>query len=119
MGVESGLLTRDFMLRWPNASIQKMVDYPIASTMSQALFNEITVGTGERKRAVLKPGLGTWWTEHSERATIRTWDDARKIGRWRPSADEGYKRNVRTNVLRCQKVLAVSATREHGKLRSL
>lgn len=55
------------------------------------------------------------WSEHSERATIRTWaqaarvpEDVRKmIGRWRPTADEGYERNVRTNVLRFQKVLAL------------
>lgn len=28
------------------------------------------------------------------------------IGRWKPSADEGYERNVKTNVVRCQKVIA-------------
>ena len=119
MGSEAGLLGRDFMLPWPNSNrngfIRKMVDYPIASTMSQALFNEITQGKGDQRQLVLKPGVGVIWTEHSERSTIRTWaqaaripEDVRKmIGRWKPSADEGYERNVRTNVLRCQKVLAV------------
>lgn len=62
--------------------------------------------------------MGVLWKEHSERATIRTWAQAaripedvrRMIGRWKPSTDEGYEsieRNVRANVLRCQKVLAV------------
>ena len=118
MGMEAGLLSRDFMLPWPNKAltgfIRKMVDYPIASTMSQALFNEIKTGKGSEKQLLLEPGMGVLWTEHSERATIRTWAQAarvpedvrRMIGRWKPSADEGYERNVRTNVLRCQKVLA-------------
>ena len=118
MGVESGMQARDFMLPWPNNNrtgfIKKVVDYPIASAMSQALFNEMTVGKGNDRRTVLEPGLGVLWTEHSERATIRTWaqaaripEDVRKmLGRWQPSADEGYERNLRTNVLRCQKVLA-------------
>ena len=119
MGVESGIPDRDFMLPWPDKNcdcfIRKVVDYPIASTMSQALFREIKVGKEVDRRSVLEPGLGVLWTEHSERVTIRTWaqaarvpEDVRKmIGRWRPSADEGYEQNVRTNVLRCQKVVAV------------
>ena len=82
--------------------------------MSQALFNEIKTGTGDERRTLLEPGMGIMWTEHSERATIRTWAQAaqipedvrRMIGRWKPSADEGYERNVRVNVLRCQQVLA-------------
>ena len=118
LGAESGLLMRDFMLPWPNHNlsgfVRKVVDYPIASTMSQALFNELKVGTGKERCSVLVPGIGVLWTEHSERVTIRTWAQAaripedvrRMIGRWRPEADEGYERNVRTNVLRCQRVLA-------------
>ena len=118
MGAEAGMLGRDFMLPWPNANkngfIRKMVD-SIASTMSQALFNEIKIRRADQKKHVLKPGVGVLWTEHSERATIRTWAQAARIaegvrkmiGRWKPSADEGYERNVRTNVLRCQKVLAL------------
>eukprot|EP00913_Durusdinium_trenchii_P028161 g26404.t1 len=119
MGAESGMHTRDFMLPWPNKArdgfIRKVVDYPIASTMSQALFNELLARPGPEKKNLLGPGLGVLWTEHSERATVRTWAQAarvpedvrRMLGRWRPSADEGYERNVKINVLRCQAVLAL------------
>ena len=120
MGTTSGLATRDFMLPWPDKScngfVRKVVDYPIASTMSQALFNEIRTGKGEAAKPLLQPGLGVLWTEHSERVTVRTWAQAaripedvrRMIGRWRmrPSADEAYEQNVKVNVLRSQKVLA-------------
>ena len=119
MGAESGMHTRDFTLPWPNKArdgfIRKVVDYPIASTMSQALFNELLARPGPEKKNLLGPGLGVLWTEHSERATVRTWAQAarvpedvrRMLGRWRPSADEGYERNVKINVLRCQAVLAL------------
>ena len=121
LGSEAGLLMRDFMLPWPNKGcsgfIRKVVDYPIASTMSNALFNELKLRQGEKFTSVMVPGIGVLWTEHSERVTIRTWAQAaripedvrRMIGRWRPSADEGYEKNVRINVLRCQKVLAAFA----------
>ena len=34
-------------------------------------------------------------------------DDVKKqLGRWRPSPDEGYERNVRINVLRSQRIIA-------------
>ena len=62
MGAEAGLLLRDFMLPWPNKSctgfVRKVVDYPIASTMSQALFNEIQAGKGEQRVALLHPWPG-------------------------------------------------------------
>lgn len=94
--------------------IRKVVDYPIASTTSQALFNEIKTGKGEQRSALLHPGMGVLWTEHSERTTIRTWaqaarvpEDVRKmIGRWRPSADEAYEQNVKVNVRSFQRVVA-------------
>ena len=119
MGTSSGLATRDFMLPWPDKScngfVRKVVDYPIASTMSQALFNEIRMGKGEGSKPLLQPGLGVLWTERSERVTVRTWSQAaripedvrRMIGRWRPSADEAYEQNVKVNVLRSQKVMAM------------
>ena len=76
MGTSSGLATRDFMLPWPDKNCsgfaRKVVDYPIASTMSQALFNEIRAGKGEGAKPLLQPGLGVLWTEHSERVTVRT-----------------------------------------------
>ena len=110
MGVESGLPTIDFMLP---GFVRKVVDYPIASAMSQALFNQLTTGKGDNRAPLLK-GFGRPLDRAYKRATIRTWaqagrvpEDVRKmIGRWRPSADEGYERNVRINVLRCQRTLA-------------
>ena len=99
MGSESGMLMRDFTLPWPNKDcsgfIRRVVDYPIASTMSNALFNELKLRQGEKFTSVMVPGIGVLWTEHSERVTIRTWAQAaripedvrRMIGRWRPSAE--------------------------------
>ena len=119
MGTSSGLVARDFMLPWPDKScngfVRKVVDYPIASTMSQALFNEIRMGKEEGAKHLMHPGLGILWTEHSERITVRTWAQAaripedvrRMIGRWRPSADESYEQNVKVNVLRSQRVMAL------------
>ena len=119
LGSEAGLLMRDFMLPWPNRDcsgfVRKVVDYAIAATMSNALCNELKLKQGGKKVPMMAPGIGVLWSEHSERVTIRTWSQAarvpedvrRMIGRWRPSADEGYERNVRINVLRYQKVLAV------------
>lgn len=61
-GVESALLSRDFTLPWPNKDlmgfIRKVVDYRIASTMSQALFNEIKVGKGGREEDSAQAGHG-------------------------------------------------------------
>lgn len=113
MGAEAGILTRDFMLPWPNENMsgfaRKVVDYPIASALSQALFGELLTNSEGQWQQLLAPGVGLLWTERSERATIRTWaqaaripEDVRKmIGCWRPSADESYERN-----LRCQKIAA-------------
>ena len=71
MGMEAGMLMRDFMFPWPNRDrscfIRKVVDYPVASTMSQALFGEIMVGRGNDRGPVLLPGLGVLWSEHSEK----------------------------------------------------
>ena len=50
MGMETGMLTRDFMLAWPTACrtgfARRMADYSTASVMSQALFGEIWVMEG-------------------------------------------------------------------------
>lgn len=78
------------------------------------MFGELWYWQDGSKNALLTQGLGTLWTEHSERMTMRTWaqaaripEDVRKqMGRWQPSADEGYERGARLNVLRAQKVIA-------------
>ena len=118
MSVQAGLEGRDFMLPLPDKSldgfIRRMADYGMASSMSQALLCELWLEHGGRKETLLCAGLGPLWTEHSERMTLRTWAQAvrvpedvrRQMGRWRPSADEGYEAAARVNVLRAQKTIA-------------
>ena len=104
MGMESGMLTRDFMLPYPTWSrrgfARRMADYATASAMSQALFGELWRMDGGTMTSLLFNGVGTLWTEHSERATLRSWaaaarippDIRRQMRRWRPATDEGYER---------------------------
>ena len=118
MGTQSGMTSRDFMLPFPNEArsgfVRKVVDYQTASTMSQALFSALWTEQNGVRSTLLFNGVGVVWTEHSERATLRTWaqaaripDDVKKqLGRWRPSADEGYERAARVNVLRSQLTIA-------------
>lgn len=81
--------------------------------MSQALYVDLWYNDEGIKTKLMVQGLGTLWTEHSERATMRTWaqsarvpeDVRRQMGRWQPTADEGYERATRINVLRAQKTI--------------
>ena len=118
MSMEAGLLTRDFMLPWPTLNktgfARRMADYSTASAMSQALFGELWVMDQGQRASLLFAGVGALWTEHSERATLRSWASAsrippdirRQMGRWRPAVDEGYERTTRANILRAQRVIA-------------
>lgn len=119
MGAAAGLDGWDFMLPYPTDDkkgfVRRMVNYAGASGMSQALFNSLVHEEQGRRRQLLAPGVGLVWTEHSERATMRTWAQAARIpedihkqmGRGQPSADEAYARAVRVNVLRAQEAIAV------------
>ena len=127
MGMEAGMLTRDFMSTWPTANrtgfARRMADYATASAMSQALFNELWAMDRGQKVTLLFQGVGTLWTEHSERATLRTWaaaariplDIRRQMGRWRPAIDEGYERATRANILRSQKIIAAFLRDNRGR----
>lgn len=58
---------------------------------------------------LLERGVGTVWTEHSERATLSAGisEEIRKqLGRWTPTADQAYERTARKNVLRAQQAIA-------------
>ncbi|MCR9103624.1 MAG: hypothetical protein NXI25_27025, partial [bacterium] len=94
-----------------------------ASQMSQALLGELVMsqrkqdeleGVGRPGGILLCQGAGTVWSEHSERATLRSWaaslgvDDyvAKQLGRWQPSTDEAYVRSIRGNVEKAQKMMA-------------
>eukprot|EP00435_Cladocopium_sp_Y103_P061321 s228_g23.t1 len=126
LGVEAGMEARDFMLPRPNANLTKfvrrMVDYSTAASMSQALFGRLWLLASGQRCTLLFPGVGLLWSEHSERATLRTWaqgariaDDHRKqLGRWQPSTDEGYQRAARANILNSQEDIASFARASVG-----
>ena len=93
------------------------------SAMSQALFGELWTMESGKRPSLLFDGVGTLWTEHSERATLRSWASAarippdirRQMGRWRPAADEGYERTARANILRSQKIIAAFLRDNRGR----
>lgn len=72
---------------------------------------------------LMERGAGRLWSEHSERATIRTWaawarvpeDIKKQMGRWQPSADEGYERLVKSNVMKAQQHIAKEIRKSWGK----
>ena len=127
LGVEAGMETRDFLLPVPNKELdgftRRMATYGMASAMSQALFNELKVGHRDYEEKLLEKGVGLAWTEHSERATMRTWAQAaripedvrRQMGRWLPSADEEYERSVGANVRRAQSLMAGFVKENRGR----
>ena len=84
--------------------------YYHASQMSQALMAELMMsqrkqdeleGVGRPGGVLLCQGAGTVWSEHSERATLRSWAASlgvdnyvtKQLGRWQPSTD--YVRSIR------------------------
>ena len=122
---EAGISDRDFFLTRPCSGLDgctsKMARYCHAAAMSQALFqvleatSSFVVEIGEAANTKLLPmGAGTVWSEHSERATLRTWaascgvDElaSRQMGRWMPSTDESYIRSIRGNVEKAQERIA-------------
>ena len=118
LGREAGLQERDFGLPCPTRDLsgftRRMANYGIASKCSQALFNDLNCEYEGAMVPMLPVGSGLLWTEHSERATIRTWADAvgispevkKQMGRWMPSSDQAYERTWRANVLRAQERIA-------------
>lgn len=77
---------------------------------------------GETERLLFEP-VGPLWTEHSEKATIRTWAEAaqvpeeirKKMGRWTPSVGQAYERTERVNVLRAQARIAAFVKEHIGR----
>ena len=118
LGREAGLQGRDFALPCPTRDLsgftRRMAKYGLASKCSQALFNDLNCEYDGAVVPLLPVGAGLLWTEHSERATIRTWADAvgirpevkKQMGRWMPSSDQAYERTWRANVLRAQEKIA-------------
>eukprot|EP00438_Fugacium_kawagutii_P021417 Skav230575 [mRNA] locus=scaffold971:157894:160071:- [translate_table: standard] len=118
MSRESGLERRDFFLPCPLPSmdglLKRVASYSHATRFSQALFGEITTEYEGGRVRLLEMGVGTVWTEHSERATMRTWAEAagiseevrKQLGRWTPAPDQAYERTGRKNPLRAQQMIA-------------
>ncbi|CAE7744931.1 unnamed protein product [Symbiodinium sp. CCMP2592] len=117
MGDETAAASRDFFLLRPAAGLQgctaRMARYYHASAMSQALFRELRTD-GVDGRELMALGLGVLWSEHSERATMRSWAACcrvgelagKQLGRWQMSVDEAYIRSVRGNVEAAQRKVA-------------
>ena len=127
MSKEGDFADRDFLLACPNKSlsglVRRMAKYGMACQMSQALFKELMVDYEDAEVNLLEPGVGTVWTEHSERATLRTWASAagvseevrRQLGRWAPTTDQVYERTVRANIMSAQIMIALFVKRSLGK----
>ena len=82
--------------------------------MSQALFAALWKEESGRKVSLVSYGVGTLWTEHSERAMLRSWSQAARVpgdirkmlGRWQQTVDEGYERTARVSILKSQRGMA-------------
>ena len=79
MALEINMGIKDFFLLKPGVGLQcccqKMASYHDASAMSQALFQMLQV----EGSPLMLPELGVLWSEHSERATLRSWATSCKI----------------------------------------
>ena len=118
ISAEKGYKDRDFFLPMPTRDLEgivrRMSNYYTAAQMSQALFGELDTKGGDREIKLLESGVGTLWTEHSERVTLRTWSAAagvpdrvmKLLGRWSPTVDQGYERQNRRDVLKAQECVA-------------
>ena len=118
MSAEKGYKDRDFFLPMPTRNLEGIVrrisHYYTASQMSQALFSELEIRDGMDIEKLMEAGVGTVWTEHAERVTLRTWSAAagvpdrvmKLLGRWSPSVDQGYERQNRKDVLKAQEFVA-------------
>ena len=124
LGKEANLLDRDFGLPCPSRDmdgfVKRIAGYAVASRCSQALFCDLKMEYEDGIVPVLAEGVGLVWTEHSERATMRTWAEAagipepvrKQMGRWVPTAYQAYERTGRLNVLKAQKEIARSDGKE-------
>eukprot|EP00435_Cladocopium_sp_Y103_P026971 s306_g6.t1 len=127
LGKEAGLSDRDFGLPCPSRDLEgfvrRMANYGMASKCSQALFGDLHCEYEGGNVPLLSIGAGLLWSEHSERATLRSWADGvgispevkKQLGRWSPTADEGYQRTCRANTLRAQEKIAAYIRGQEGR----
>ena len=107
LGFEASLERRDFLLPLPSPDLQhvvrRMASYASTSIMSQALAGRLASGERASSEMLLEPGVYAAWSEHSERATLRTWaraagideETCKRLGRWTPTVDQSYDRATR------------------------
>ena len=127
MSIEKDLTSRDFFLPAPNRSLQGVVgriaNYSMASTMSHALSSALKIRFEGATVKLFAEGVSVCWTEHSERATLRSWarvsgipeDVCKRLGRWTPTVDQSYDRTVRATVLKAQANIARFVRSNLGK----
>ena len=106
------------MLPLPGADLTAARGHPAkyvdAAAYSQSLFGVLKVVDTDAKVALLEPGVGAYWTEHSERNGLPTWaasygvhsDHIDRLGRWGARMSEQYVRSTRLIVERLQVGLA-------------
>ena len=126
MGFEASLERRDFLLPLPSPDLEsfvrRMANYASTAIMSQALAGKLLYEDGGKAEMLLEPGIFSVWTEHSERATLRTWaraagideETCKRLGRWTPTVDQAYDRSVRRRILLAQTRVAVFIRRNLG-----
>ncbi|CAE7764855.1 DNAJC17, partial [Symbiodinium necroappetens] len=123
---EASLTERDFLLPVPGSSLEsltrKVASYADAAALSKALLSNLKSGEGPGH--LLLPGMAAMWTEHSERATLRSWAGAaaispgsmKRLGRWKQDVDEGYDRTDRAEVEKSQAKIASFIRSSRGKV---
>ena len=107
------------MLPLPAADLATARGHPAkcvdAAAYSQSLFGVLPSPAGaEGPATLLGPGVGAFWTEHSERNRLPTWaascgvhrDHIDRLGRWGARTSEQYMRSTRLIVERLQTGLA-------------
>ncbi|CAJ1394803.1 unnamed protein product [Effrenium voratum] len=125
MAEKAGLEERDYFLALPTKDLGGIVNrvarYTEAVGMTQAICSELGDLKGEK---LLHEGAGALWTEHSERATARSWaavagidaEVKKKLGRWKASVDEDYERTTRTQVEQAQRKMAAFVKVNKGRV---
>ena len=127
MAEETFTSQRDFFLPAPQVGLmrhqRRMASYAAASASTQALFAALTWRDTGVEEKMLVDGVGSLWTEHSERVTMRTWAGAagvpesicKRMGRWTPTVDQAYDRSVKAQVMTAQEHTATYIRRNLGR----
>ena len=127
MAVEKDMSRRDFFLPHPAPGLEsmscKMASYAAASAMSHSLAAELRVFFENAELKLFAEGVSVFWTEHSERVTLRSWarvagvpeDTCKRLGRWTPTVDQSYDRTVRAAILKAQAAISKFIRKNMGR----